>query len=115
MVRTMLDSQQDASHHQLLMREMAAPTEATEALVRTFIRPRFQMLNDILAELLPADVSAMDRRLLAFSVIGQCMHYKVAMPVVRMLAPADELPRYTAAKLAEHICRVTMAAIADRA
>ena len=63
-------------HHALMLREMLQPTGACEAVVRESIRPRFEHLLAILRRFCPR---ADERRLyaLAFSVIGQCLHYKL--------------------------------------
>lgn len=110
MIRTMLARTGRDTHQLLIVRELTAPTEGMEDIVEMFIRPRFQLLLDTLGELAP-EVPSERIRLLGFSVIGQCMHYKMAMPVVRMLTPERELEGYTAEHLADHICRVTLAAI----
>ena len=51
------------------------------------------------------------RHLLAFSVIGQCVHYHVARPVVQLLVPPDEYQAYSPQYLAEHILQTMLAAI----
>lgn len=107
----MLDEESIPQHRQLMMREMAHPTEATENLVRSYIAPEFERLLGILDRLLPAGVDAERRHLLAFSVVGQCLHYKVAAPVVRLLVDADEHARYTPDRLARHVSDVILAAI----
>lgn len=97
--------------HLLIFREIANPSEATQHIVQEFIQPHFDLLNDILRELLPASTASMDRHLLAFSVVGQCMHYKVAAPVIAMLIPESERSELTVQRTAEHIFQVTLAAI----
>ena len=68
-----------------MLREMLQPTPASEVLVREAIRPRFERLRRSCGEVCP---EADERRLdaLAFSVIGQCLHYKMAR---RDLGAAD--------------------------
>src|SRR4051794_20475100 len=55
-------------HTRLMMREMAHPTEACAELVQSSIRPQFEILLQILRELLPANVSDEKLRLTAFSI-----------------------------------------------
>jgi len=98
-------------HAQLMLREMSQPTTACVELVREYIRPHFQVLLGIFGELLPAHVPMAKRHLLAFSVIGQCIHYHVARPVVQLLVPPDEYQAYTPQFLAEHILQTTLSAI----
>jgi len=98
-------------HSQLMLRELFQPTAACEQWVREYIRPQFQMLLGILGQLLPESVPMARRRLLAFSVVGQCMHYKVAAPVIRLLVDEAEYRTLQPAPLARHICDVTLAAV----
>jgi len=67
-----------------MVREMLRPTSACETLVRESIRPRFERLKGNMRKICPA---ADDRRLngLGFSVIGQCLHYKMARTVSERL------------------------------
>ena len=110
-LRTILARQGRDPHYLLLVRELAAPTEGTEEIVKMFIQPRFELLCNTLAEIAPnAPIARI--RLIGYSVIGQCMHYKLAMPVVQMLTPPRELQSYTAEHLAEHVIGVTLSAIA---
>ena len=96
---------------QLMLREISQPKSASQHLVADYIRPHFEMLEQILRELLPKETCDEKRRLIAFSIIGQCLHYRVAGPVVRMLVSAEEFAAYTPEKLAEHIAGITLAAI----
>jgi len=70
--------------HRLMMREMLSPTPFSEVLVREMIRPRFDRIKGLMREICP---EADDRRLnaLVFSVIGQCLHYKMARRVTERL------------------------------
>ncbi|QEH36273.1 putative DNA-binding transcriptional regulator [Aquisphaera giovannonii] len=98
--------------HQLMLREMFAPTAYSEALVRDVIRPRFEYLKGVLAELCP---EADDRRLnaLVFSVIGQCLHYKFARRISEHLIGAEGLAGLDAAYLADHIASFCLAALGE--
>src|SRR6478752_4454302 len=90
-------------HSKLMMREMANPTAACAELVQSSIRPQFEILLSILRELLPSDVSAERLRLTAFSIVGQCLFYHLADPVVRNLLTSKEYSELDVAKLAQHI------------
>lgn len=110
---SMAMSAQDRSdvNHQLMFREIANPTVATEHIVRDFIGPLFDRLNRILAELLPETIAPLTRQMLAFSVVGQCMHYKMAAPIIPMLLPAADRRRLKPDQVAEHVVQVTLAAV----
>jgi hypothetical protein len=87
-----------------MLREILNPTKASEVLVRESIRPRFERLISILRQLCP---EADDRRLfaLAFSVIGQCLHYKMARRISERLVGAEVLQTLDLDYLADHITR----------
>lgn len=106
-----LDDARPAWHAQLMMRELAEPTSACVALVDAYIRPLAQSLDQILMELLPANVAAADRHLTAFSVVGQCLFYKVHRPIAVLLVGAEEYATYAIPRLAGHITRFTLSAL----
>ena len=96
---------------QLMMREALSPTEATAILVQEYIRPHFELLNQILAELLPESYPAQRRRLLAFSVIGQCLHYRASRPIMQLLLSEEDFRQLQPDLLADHISSVMLAAL----
>jgi AcrR family transcriptional regulator len=97
-------------HTTLMLREMLRPTSACEAVVRESIRPRFERLKGILRRICPA---ADERRLhvLVFSVIGQCLHYKMARAVSERLIGVDAFEALDLEYLTDHITRFTLAAL----
>jgi AcrR family transcriptional regulator len=107
----LLDDPAPPWHVQLMLREMAQPTGACTALVRDYIEPDFKLLLGIIDELVPAGVPMARRRLIAFSVVGQCLHYRVAQPVIELLVPPEECRHLTSDQLADHIARFTLAAL----
>ena len=98
-------------HMKLMLREVIQPTQACTELVQDFIRPHFEMLDQILAEILPAGFPAQNRRLIGFSIIGQCLHFRVAQPVISLLVGPQEHAAYTPQVLTEHITRFSLAAL----
>jgi AcrR family transcriptional regulator len=96
----------------LMQREVLAPTSACRELVEDYIRPQFELLQRIIGEAVPPDTPAHTRRKIAFSVIGQCLHYRLTGEVVGMLVPADEMSeRFTIDELADHIAAFSLAAL----
>jgi AcrR family transcriptional regulator len=96
--------------HDLMMREMLRPTGASETLVREAIRPRFQRLQAILRRVCPAaDARRLDA--LTFSVIGQCLHYKVARAICLRLIGAEGLAALDIEYLTDHITAFCLAAL----
>jgi AcrR family transcriptional regulator len=98
-------------HGVLIMRELFQPTRACVEFVDGFVRPKFQALLAVLNELLPAEVSEGKRHLLAFSIIGQCLHYRFARTVVTLLVGREEFESYTVDVLADHIAAVSLAGL----
>jgi hypothetical protein len=95
---------------ELMIREITQPTEACQELVREYIGPHFAALGSIVEELMP-DASPEKRHLVAFSVVGQCLHYRVTEPVIRLLVSNEEYRGYQPERLAEHITELTLRGI----
>jgi hypothetical protein len=103
-------NQHNTWHRALMLRELLQPTEACERLVRESIRPRFERLLGIFQRICP---EAEERRLhaLVFSVIGQCLHYKVVRPVTEHLIGHAALAALDVEYLTDHISTVCLAAL----
>ena len=114
-IRRVLTGPGDTWHTKLVMREMAHPTAACAELVQSSIRPQFEILLSILRDLLPSDVSAERLRLTAFSIVGQCLFYHFADPVVRNLLTSKEYSELDVAKLAQHILDFSLSSIGQPA
>jgi len=96
--------------HRLMLREMIAPTSFSEILVREGIRPRFERIKALMAEICP---EADDRRLnvLVFSVIGQCLHYKMARRITERLIGPEGYGALGLDYLTDHITGFCLAAL----
>jgi AcrR family transcriptional regulator len=94
----------------LMLREMLSPTRFSEVLVRENIRPRFEFMKGLMREICP---EADDRRLnaLAFSVIGQCLHYKMARRVTERLIGEEGYRALDLDYLTDHITSFCLAAL----
>jgi AcrR family transcriptional regulator len=108
----MLGQKETPWQSQLMLREILNPTRACRVIVEEHFRPEFQQLMGILLALLPPGTPDYRTRQVAFSVVGQCLFYRVAGTVVRALVPESEYGRhYTIEQLTEHIHRTTMASV----
>ncbi len=96
--------------HLLMMREMLHTTVASDVLIREAIRPRFDQLMEILQEFCPA-ADQRRMRALAFSVIGQCLHYKMARPIAERLIGPDGIESLDLDYLTDHIATFCLAAL----
>lgn len=101
-------------HGQLMFREMLHPTAACGELVEEYIRPHFELLQSILADLSPPAATPEQLRLIAFGVVGQCLYFRIAEPVVRRLLAAEEHQQYQPGYLAGHIADWTLSALGRR-
>jgi AcrR family transcriptional regulator len=100
----------DDWRHRLVLREMLHPTSASDVLIRERIRPKFEKLTVILGRICP---DADQRRLhaLAFSVIGQCLHYKMARTVAERLIGTEAFQALDLEYLTDHITSFSLAAL----
>jgi AcrR family transcriptional regulator len=100
-------------HHDVMMREMLRPTRASEALVREVIRPRFQRLRAIIAAIRPGlDARALDAY--CFSVVGQCLFYKMTRDMASLLIGREALQALDLNYLSAHISGVMLSALGPR-
>jgi TetR/AcrR family transcriptional regulator, regulator of cefoperazone and chloramphenicol sensitivity len=96
---------------QLMLREVANPTSAVAELVQQFIRPHFEVIQSIIDEFGVTNLSPVQRHQIAFSIVGQCLHYKVARPFITLLVGSQEMATYTTEQLTNHIYQFSLAAI----
>jgi len=109
---TRMLSERTPWQRQLMNREMLEPTFACRELVEAHIRDRFGQLLDILGEILPADVPAYRCHQVAFSIVGQALHYHVASHVVTVLVGEEEREaHYHIDQLVDHITQFSLAAM----
>ncbi len=96
--------------HRLMLREMLSPTPFSEVLVREMIRPRFELIRGLMREICPeADVRRLNA--LVFSVIGQCLHYKMARRVTERLIGDEGYRALDLDYLTDHITAFCLAAL----
>ena len=112
LITRMIGVDEEPWQNRLMMREILQPTKACEELVRDFFEPQFGLLLGILDEMLPVEVPLERRHQLAFSVVGQCLYYRIADSIIDMLIDSNERQAfYSAEKLGEHITQLTLAAL----
>ena len=78
-----------------------------------YFRPQLELLLSIIGELVPDDTPSHVQRQVAFSIIGQCLFYRIAGEVVEMMAAEDDRNYFAIGQLAEHITRFSLAAISE--
>lgn len=94
----------------LILREIFQPTSALDAVIDEWIRPRFELLKSIMREVRP---DADERRLaaLCFSVVGQCLMYRMTREVSGRLIGPENLQQLDTDYLADHVAKFTLAAL----
>lgn len=111
MFERMLSTNRPRWHLELMLRELARPTEACEAVVEDYIRPMSDALREILNELLPENLSEEKRWLIGFSTVAQILFYYVHQPIIRLLVRNSAEETLSLDLLADHVTRFTLAAI----
>jgi AcrR family transcriptional regulator len=100
----------DDWRHKLMLREMLDPTSASDVLIREAIRPKFEFLQGVLTQLCP-DADERKRNALAFSVIGQCLHYRMGRPIAERLIGPEAFAALDLDYLTDHITSFCLAAL----
>jgi TetR/AcrR family transcriptional regulator, regulator of cefoperazone and chloramphenicol sensitivity len=112
MMEMMLHDGRPSWHLELMMREMARPSDACVELVRSFIGPMFAALKRIISQMLPADISELDLDMNAFSIVAQCLLYRYHRPVGRILVGEEAYAvLMDADRLTRHITDFTLAGL----
>lgn len=93
MLTMMLAADTPAWHIELMMRELARPTAACQALVEEFISPMFLQLLAIVSELLPPHTPLIAKQQTTFSVVAQCLLYRYHRPIGRLLVGEEQFQR----------------------
>lgn len=96
---------------QLIVRELFQPSEACRHLAEEFARPNFNILQSILADLLPPEMPQKKRHMTAFSIIGQILHYRLARPIAMLVVGEEEFLSYDVETLTDHIYEFSQAAL----
>jgi AcrR family transcriptional regulator len=89
-------------HGTLMQREMVDPSEALPVIVAEFMRPMFDEMEAIVAQLAPE----LDRRSVercVYSIVGQGLFYRTTMPALLEMFDVSQYPRGLAAELTDHI------------
>lgn len=111
MFARMLAGDRPQWHLEIMLRELARPTEACAAVVEDYIRPMADKLRGILRDLLPEHLTEQQRWMIGFSIVGQILFYYVHQPIIRLLIGPTGVEPMPLDQLADHVTRFTLAAI----
>ncbi|MBI5014572.1 MAG: CerR family C-terminal domain-containing protein [Deltaproteobacteria bacterium] len=95
----------------LLAREMIEPTRALDTLVETEIRPLLETLQSLCRELMGPGADDDEVRLAARSVLGQCLYYRHAQPILARLHPEERYSPEYIRRLAAHVTAFSLGGI----
>jgi len=95
----------------LMAHELSQPTPGLAYLVAKIVRPRTQMLCELIARLTGRSATSRETQLSAQTIIGQILHYVHARAVLKMLWPT--WPQNAAARrtIASHLTEFSLAAL----
>ena len=102
--------EQSEWHLRLMLREMAQPSIAIDAIVREFIRPRFTALREAVRGLRPsADERSVS--LLTMSVVGQVLYHRLAAPIALELLGERAYDAALVDAIVEHVVDFSIRAL----
>lgn len=107
------DQGRPAWHGRLMAREMAEPTAALDALINEVYRPLVERLETIVRELIQRATNDDAVLCCARSVIGQCLYYYHARPVIQRMTPQQTFAPPDIERLADHITKFSLAALQE--
>jgi AcrR family transcriptional regulator len=111
MLHQMLSAGKPAWHGRLMAWEMVEPTSALTQVVEHSIRPTFEELKGMVAELLGPGWGDLELRHAASSVIAQCLFWKHSQPVIQTLYPEMVYTADRIDEIADHVTRFCHAAL----
>lgn len=98
-----MDDGRPAWFGRLLAREFTEPTWAFDILVEETIRPSFQLLTEIVAEIMGRSSKERIVRLCSMSIVGQCLYFRHSHPVITRLYPGESFGSKQINELTNHI------------
>lgn len=107
----MLGEGQPSCFGKLMARECIEPTSALNLIVEEEIRPFFNRLNGIVCQMLDNELHEEDVHLHAMSILGQCLYFRNARPVIGKLLHKDNYCTEEIEKITQHITRFSLAAL----
>lgn len=107
----MLDDSHLGLHSKLIAREIADPTNALTEIIETAIVPQFNLLKEIIQQILGVrtDKATIHRCLL--SIFGQCLMFKHSRSIIDRMYPELIEDEKAIQASAEHITQFSLAAL----
>jgi TetR/AcrR family transcriptional regulator, regulator of cefoperazone and chloramphenicol sensitivity len=107
----LLDDSHLGYHSKLITREIAEPTKTLDDIITTAISPQFELLEDIIRQILDVDVDATTVERCLISIVGQCLVFKHSRSIVERLHPDLIADEQAIKATAEHIAKFSLFAL----
>jgi AcrR family transcriptional regulator len=104
----LLEEGKPAWHGKLMAREMAEPSAVLEQIAAEGVRPRFNLLMEILRSIVGPDLPELTLRRCGRSIVGQMLFYHFARPMLVRLFPDERLDASAVDALTDHIVAFSM-------
>jgi len=110
-LETIMDPRHTSHIGMIMGREMIEPSSVLPIIIEDLFRPRFEQLSAIARAILGGGADAQCVRRCALSIVGQCLYYRHARPVVSRLNPSQAYDSAGLTQLADHIAAFSLAAL----
>jgi AcrR family transcriptional regulator len=109
-----LEEGKTALFGKLLAREFTESTGALDVLVEDFIKPTFIKLSSIVREIVGDKSSDKKVELCAMSIIGQCLYFRNARPIIFRLRHQEGYTNEDVKEIAEHIINFSLKGLRNK-
>jgi AcrR family transcriptional regulator len=107
----MLDETSPTRIGQLLVREVISPTAALDVMFERFTKPQAQVLFGLIREILGSRTPPNILLHAVLSVVGQCMMYRVGMPMIERLSPGFQQRKEWLDEVVAHVIEFSWAGL----
>lgn len=101
-----------AGRGRLIARELLAPSPAFEAVLDRYIKPHKDLLIVIISDIMGTNPGPEKLMPCAISIIGQCIYYAMASPVIKIICADNAPSEKDLDRLAEFVCLFSLGGIA---
>jgi len=112
-MRRVFDEGAVGNFPRMMVKEMAEPTGALDAILEEVVEPQKAIMHAIVADLLTTTPDDMRVRACGFSIISQCVFFAFNRALRERYILAHDTPAIVAERLADHVTRFCLAGIAD--
>jgi AcrR family transcriptional regulator len=107
----MLDAGRPAWEGKLISREMIDPSSALDAVVEEGVKPQLAYLISLVRQIAGVELPEEELRSAAHGIIGQCVFYRHAQPVLQRLDPRLSFTHQRIIELADRVTRFSIGGI----